>query len=193
MKTILRSLSGMKHATKELVASIGFDYVAVSEQLLKQAKLEKIDKIVVGGVIPNQDGRILLVQRAEGEKFMPNKWEFPSGHVDEGENLIDGLAREIKEETGYRGISILNYLDFFDYTSRKGKNVRQFNFLIAYPGTDPILEPKEHQSFAWCDIKKAIELGGDETVIDRFHNLQKYLDSGGSLVAPEIAERKTSV
>jgi 8-oxo-dGTP diphosphatase len=193
MKGILRSLSSIKYTTKELVANISFDHISVCEQLLKQAQLARIDKIVVGGIIPDQDGKILLVQRAASEKFLPNIWELPSGHVDEGENLIDGLAREIYEETQYRDISILSYLDYFDYTSRKGKSVRQFNFLLAAPGTDPVLEPKEHQAFAWCDIKKALELGSDNTVTDRFHSLQKYLDSGGSLIAPAVTERKISV
>ncbi|MBG9791327.1 ADP-ribose pyrophosphatase [Paenibacillus dendritiformis] len=50
--------------------------------------------VAVGGIIENQYGHILLVKtRHEG-------WVFPGGQVEAGENLIDALYREIKEESG---------------------------------------------------------------------------------------------
>lgn len=51
--------------------------------------------IAVDGVVENNRGEILLVkQRHTGE------WCVPGGQVEVGENLIDGLVREIKEESG---------------------------------------------------------------------------------------------
>lgn len=32
--------------------------------------------------------------------YSNNEYQFPGGHVEEGENLIDAVKREIKEETG---------------------------------------------------------------------------------------------
>lgn len=48
----------------------------------------------VGGVVVNSEGKILLVRHnARG-------WTFPGGVVENGENLINALRREIMEETG---------------------------------------------------------------------------------------------
>ncbi len=52
--------------------------------------------VAVGGVILEQDGRILLVKR--GKPPDSGKWSVPGGTVEAGETLIDALKREIKEE-----------------------------------------------------------------------------------------------
>lgn len=49
--------------------------------------------VAVGGVIENECGEILLVKDRSG-------WVFPGGQVEAGENLMDALIREIKEESG---------------------------------------------------------------------------------------------
>ncbi|WP_227394942.1 (deoxy)nucleoside triphosphate pyrophosphohydrolase [Jeotgalibacillus aurantiacus] len=52
---------------------------------------------VVAAVIENQQNEILCALRSE-DMSIPNKWEFPGGKVEEGENLQEALVREIKEE-----------------------------------------------------------------------------------------------
>ena len=50
--------------------------------------------VAVGGIALNDEGDVLLVKTYHGG------WVFPGGQVEVGENLIDGLTREIKEESG---------------------------------------------------------------------------------------------
>ncbi|MDQ0114050.1 NUDIX hydrolase [Paenibacillus harenae] len=50
--------------------------------------------IAVGGIVENEQGHILLVKTQHGG------WVFPGGQVEVGENLMDALSREIKEESG---------------------------------------------------------------------------------------------
>lgn len=51
--------------------------------------------VAVDGIIENENGEILLVKdRYKGI------YTFPGGQVEVGENLIDALTREAKEETG---------------------------------------------------------------------------------------------
>lgn len=50
--------------------------------------------VAVGGIVEDEDGNILLVNTRDGG------WVFPGGQVEVGENLMDALCREIKEESG---------------------------------------------------------------------------------------------
>lgn len=50
--------------------------------------------VAVGGIVEDGEGNILLVKTRDGG------WVYPGGQVEVGENLIDALIREIKEESG---------------------------------------------------------------------------------------------
>lgn len=52
--------------------------------------------VVVGGVI-EKDGKVLLIQEAQERCY--GKWNLPAGRLDVGETLLQGVVREIKEET----------------------------------------------------------------------------------------------
>ena len=50
--------------------------------------------VAVAGYVEDGKGNVLLV------KTIHNGWVFPGGQVEAGENLIDALVRETKEESG---------------------------------------------------------------------------------------------
>ena len=50
------------------------------------------------GALCVQDGRLLLARR-KAEPFR-GRWDIPGGFLEEGEAPLDGLRRELKEETG---------------------------------------------------------------------------------------------
>ncbi|GAM12382.1 NUDIX hydrolase [Mesobacillus selenatarsenatis] len=50
--------------------------------------------VSAGGIVEDSEGNILLVKTRDGG------WVYPGGQVEVGENLIDALVREIKEESG---------------------------------------------------------------------------------------------
>jgi len=51
--------------------------------------------VSVAGVITDDHGRALLIQRRDN-----HRWEPPGGVLELGETIHDGLLREVREETG---------------------------------------------------------------------------------------------
>lgn len=56
----------------------------------------EIDVVAVGSIVFRSDNRTVLVRRAE----TPDEWIIPGGTVDPGEDLMETVVREIREETG---------------------------------------------------------------------------------------------
>lgn len=52
---------------------------------------------VVAAIIENENKEVLCALRSP-EMSIPNKWEFPGGKVEAGEDLQTALEREIEEE-----------------------------------------------------------------------------------------------
>lgn len=133
---------------KEDLCMNDFDY------LLEKAKEEKIEKNVVGSVIVNRQGKILIMSR-KSDDFMGGIDELPSGNIEIGEDIPTALAREVKEETNCELNEILYYIDSFDYKSGSGKNARQYNFAIKVKETDNIVLT-EHESYSWQTVEEII-------------------------------------
>ena len=51
--------------------------------------------VAAGAIVLNEQGEVLLVKDDRR-----NIWTFPGGIVEEGESLLDGVKREVLEETG---------------------------------------------------------------------------------------------
>lgn len=49
----------------------------------------------VAAVIVDEEERVLVIKRRDEDV-----WEFPGGALEIGETVVDGLVREVSEETG---------------------------------------------------------------------------------------------
>ncbi len=126
----------------------------VEKQLRENALKEEIAHLDVGAIILSQCKSSMLILKRHPEDFLPNIYEIPSGGLENGENFEQGLFREVFEETGLIANRIDFFVNSFDYFSKRGKPVRQFNFLVSVPILSPIvLSPNEHTEFRWYDIQ----------------------------------------
>ncbi|XP_004293401.1 PREDICTED: nudix hydrolase 2-like [Fragaria vesca subsp. vesca] len=57
-------------------------------------------RVGIGAFVLNQDREVLVVQEKSGYFQGTGVWKFPTGVVDEGENIYAAAVREVKEETG---------------------------------------------------------------------------------------------
>jgi 8-oxo-dGTP diphosphatase len=64
----------------------------------------------VGGVII-ENGRALLIRR--GSEPLRGEWSIPGGTLELGESLQEGVARELREETGLE-VCVLELIEVFD-------------------------------------------------------------------------------
>lgn len=84
-----------------------------------------VDPKVAAAVLIEQDGRVLLVRRAN-EPFR-GLWTLPAGFIDGGENPAEAAARECLEETGL-DVRVTRVLDIIS-----GKeHPRGADFIIVY-------------------------------------------------------------
>ena len=56
---------------------------------------------VAVGVLQRDDGKTLLMQRLPGT-FREGQWEFPGGKIEAGEDSLQALVRELREELGIK-------------------------------------------------------------------------------------------
>jgi 8-oxo-dGTP diphosphatase len=67
--------------------------------LLEQEKKQD-SKQVVKAVIVNPQNKVLFLKRSKYVEKFAGEWDLPGGHTHIGEDLIKGLRREVREETG---------------------------------------------------------------------------------------------
>ncbi len=118
--------------------------------LIEKAKEDGIEKLVVGGVIFNDENKCLILGR-KADDFMGGIDEIPSGKLEKGEGLFDALIREVKEESNLDVTQIVSYINYFDYLSGSGKKSRQYNFVVKVNNYDDI-KLTEHNEFKWQSL-----------------------------------------
>ncbi|XP_058198272.1 nudix hydrolase 2 isoform X3 [Rhododendron vialii] len=57
-------------------------------------------RVGIGGFVMNEKKEVLVVQEKNGILRGTGVWKFPTGVVEEGEDICDAAVREVKEETG---------------------------------------------------------------------------------------------
>lgn len=57
-------------------------------------------RIILTGILKDND-LFLIVKRNENDDLYPGAWEFPGGHLEDGETLKAGLRRELEEEIDF--------------------------------------------------------------------------------------------
>jgi len=95
--------------------------------------------------------KVFLPKRAATKKFLPSVYELPGRHIDFGEDIVDGLRREIKEEFG-ADVSIGDPFASFTYTNDiKGSHSIEVIYFASFtsPIEDIVLNPDDHSEYGW--------------------------------------------
>ena len=110
-------------------------------------------------------GAVIFRDTPEGIVFLllhypSGHWDFVKGKMEKGENPLDTVVRETKEETG---ISDLNFVEGFEENIEydfqfEGELIhKKVVFYLAKTNTEKITISHEHLDFVWLDYKSAFE------------------------------------
>lgn len=80
----------------------------------------------VGGVII-AEGRALLIRR--GHAPLEGQWSIPGGTLEVGETIVEGIHRELAEETGIE-VRVLELIEVFERIFRDEDGKVQYHFVI---------------------------------------------------------------
>ena len=137
----------------------------------------------VGIVVLNSQNKVFVGKRRDNPV---NKWQMPQGGVDQGENLIDAMKRELLEETSIKNIEVLKEFDqWLEYElpenligkiwEGKYRGQKQKWFVVRFHGDDREInintKNAEFMEWKWIDIN----LLPDLIVLFKKHVYEKVL------------------
>ena len=136
----------------------------------------------VGVIILNKKNEVFVGKRRDNPI---NKWQMPQGGIDEGEDNLSAMKRELFEETSIRNIKILREINgFYEYELPKNligiiwkgkyKGQKQKWFLMRFIGNDNEININtsnpEFLDWKWIDLDLITDV-----VVDFKHNVYKEL------------------
>jgi len=126
-----------------------------------------------GAVIRNDKSKVLIIERR-------GKWDLPKGKLNLGENYVDAVQREIKEEVGLSVIPIKEIINEIRCYEDEGcfitKNIYWFECILQGEGQQIALQEEEGiTDFAWIDRHDLLK--GD---IDIWPNLKEIIWFSGA-------------
>ena len=123
-------------------------------------------RLGVGAVVLNNKNKVFVGKRKDNPI---DKWQMPQGGVDNNEDLVDAMKRELEEETSIKNIKIIKELEKWteyelpDYLlgkiwKGKFRGQKQKWFIVRFLGNDDEINLKtDHPEFIewkWLNIEK---------------------------------------
>ncbi|MBW3568966.1 NUDIX domain-containing protein [Candidatus Parcubacteria bacterium] len=98
---------------------------------------------------------ILLIQDAK------DRWTIPKGHIEENESAKETAEREIKEETGLKELTVLNWLGKINFRYRRATSLVLMTtdiYLVQAKGDTNDLKPEDWMNgIGWFKANEALD------------------------------------
>ena len=76
--------------------------------------------VVIAGCIVRKENKILMVKEAKKKCY--GQWNYPAGHMEEGEKITDAAIRETFEETGCK-VNLTGVLPICSFNKLEGTRI----------------------------------------------------------------------
>jgi len=118
-------------------------------------------EISAGAIIFKRNDRIkyLLLFREGHDKYKP-LWGFARGKIEEDEDEMSTVKREIEEETGLKKLKYLKFREKISWFFRRdGETIfKESIFYLAENVNEEVKISDEHDDFKWCSFDEAMKL-----------------------------------
>ena len=129
-------------------------------------------QLVVSALIPDGSGRIFVQQRNLTRRLFPGCWDLVGGHVEDNEDAMSALRREIREETGWTLGAIRHEISIKAWSDGPNEyEERQFIVDVEGDLRKPFLEAEKVSGWMWVDRSNVERLKenrrpGDQLIYD---------------------------
>lgn len=121
---------------------------------IAEAREQGLIHRIVRVMIENDKGELLL-QKRTNKMTWPNCWDnSAAGHVNAGEDYLTAAKRELSEEIGIEGVTLVEIGTYFSDAMHKTFKIRRFNkvYRVKSNETPTKLQPEEVAEVRWLTI-----------------------------------------
>jgi len=116
----------------------------VSDLIMGDGRIAGVHHVVAGLLV--EGDKVLLCHRSADRTWYPDVWDFPGGHVEDGETASAALVRELFEELGI----VISEPDEPAFAHLLGSDVDcQLWVVRRWSGTPQIVAQSEHDDVSW--------------------------------------------
>lgn len=110
-------------------------------------------------------GVVLFRETPSGKMYLllnypSGHWDFVKGNREKGEDLIQTVIREIKEETGISDVQFIEgFEDKIEYHYQRDRELvhKEVIFFLARTKTSGVIISHEHLGFVWLGFNDALK------------------------------------
>jgi bis(5'-nucleosidyl)-tetraphosphatase len=110
-------------------------------------------------------GFVLFRLTPRGPRFLlldyGKHWDYPKGHLEEGESAWQAAVRELREETGIRQVDRVGRfqraMHYAFHSSKKGHVQKTVTYFLGRTRAEAITLSDEHEGFAWLPYEEALD------------------------------------
>jgi len=103
---------------------------------------------------------LLLHYPSSGQNSEGDYWDFPKGHLEEGEREAEAAKREILEETGLkipRFVKGFRYPIYYFFQKDKKRVFKMVAFFLARSSGKKVRISSEHLGYQWLPFGEAVK------------------------------------
>jgi len=121
-------------------------------------------------------GKVFIAKR-QNTGDMGNRWEFPGGKIDQGEDFEKAIKREMQEEFGV-SVDVGPHIASTSFM-HKGKEcfVDAFSVHFHEDGIERKFALTEHTDYCWEDIDKIPELDFVDSDLQLYPAIKKWSET----------------
>ncbi len=105
-----------------------------------------------GAIIYNDKNEVLIVKHNAGH------WDFPKGHMEEGEDELHTAIREVKEETNLDIELMQEYRYEIHYSPKENVDKTVVFFLAENKSNNVVKQDCEIADIGWFEYKEAMNI-----------------------------------